>query len=354
VPNPASYLFLSASLTRYDALFLAYGKAMRRREFITLLVGATVVWPLAVRAQQHPMPVIDFMSTRSPDESADLIEAFRGGLKDGGFVEGQNVAIEFRWAHGDYSRLPALAAELVSRGVAVITAVGGEPSPIAAKAATSTTPIVFAMGGDPVSAGLVESFNRPGGNATGITTSTNLMEPKRLALLRELAPGVALVGALVNPNFPPAARQAQDIKEAAAAIGQRIIIAEASADDKLEEAFATLVRAGIGALLVAADPYFDTRRDRIVDFAARQRLPAIYQFRQFAVAGGVLSYGLSFNDVYRQVALYAARILKGTKAADLPVLYATKFELVINLKTAKALGIRISANLLSLADEVIE
>ena len=284
---------------------------MRRRQFIILLSGAAITWPLAVRAQQQPIPVIGFMSARSPDDSADLIEAFRGGLKEGGIVEGQNATIEFRWAHGDYGSLPALAADLVKRQVAVITAVGGDPSAIAAKAATSTIPIVFAVGGDPVGTGLVDSFNRPGGNATGVTTSTSLMEPKRLALLRELAPRVALVGALVNPRFPPAVRQARDIEDAARSIGQRIIIAKASADDELNAAFASLVGAGIDALLVTADPYFDIRRDQIVAFAAQQRLPAIYQFRQFAVAGGVMSYGLSFTDLYREVGLYTAKISQG-------------------------------------------
>jgi putative tryptophan/tyrosine transport system substrate-binding protein len=326
---------------------------VRRRAFITLLGGAVTAWPLAARAQQPP--VIGFMSARSPDESAHLVEAFRRGLKDeAGYVEGENVAIEFRWALGDYSRMPELAADLVNRRVTVIAAVGGEVSGQAAKQATATIPIVFATGSDPVSLGLVASFNRPGGNATGLTTSTNQMEPKRLGLLRELAPGVALVGALVNPNFPPAARQARDLEDAARTIGQRIVIARASADEELEAAFAFLVREGIGSLLVSGDPYFDTRRDQIVGFAARQRLPAIYQFREFAVTGGVLSYGLSFTDVYRQVGLYAAKILKGAKPADLPVQQVTKFELVINMKTAKALGITISDNLLSLADEVIE
>jgi putative ABC transport system substrate-binding protein len=325
---------------------------MRRRDFITIL-GGTVAWPLVARAQQ--LPVIGFMSARSPDESAHLVEAFRRGLKDeAGYVEGENVAIEFRWALGDYSRMSALATGLVDRRVTVIAAVGGDVSGQAAKQATATIPIVFATGGDPVSLGLVASFNRPGGNATGVTTSTNLMEPKRLGLLRELAPGVALVGALVNPNFPPAARQARDLEDAARAIGQRIVIARASADEELEAAFAFLVREGIGSLLVTGDPYFDTRRDRIVGFAARQRLPAIYQFREFAVAGGVLTYGLSFTDVYRQVGLYAAKILKGAGPADLPVQQVAKFELVINMKTAKALGITISDNLLTLADEVME
>ena len=329
-------------------------RKLRRRAFIFALAGAAA-WPLGARAQQPAMPVIGFMSARSPDESAHLVEAFRRGLKEeGGYVDGENVAIEFRWARGDYSRLPALAADLVNRRVTVIAAVGGEISCQAAKQATDTIPIVFAMGSDPVSFGLVASFNRPGGNATGVVTSTNVMEPKRLGLLRELAPGVALVGALVNPHFPPAAQQARDLEAAARAIGQRIVIARASTDHELEDAFSFLVREGIGSLLVSGDPYFDTRRDRIVGFAARQRLPAIYQFREFAVAGGVLSYGLSFTDVYRQVGLHVARILKGAKPADLPVQQVTKFELVINMRTAKALGITISDNLLSLADEVIE
>jgi ABC-type uncharacterized transport system substrate-binding protein len=326
---------------------------MKRRDFITL-VGGAAAWPVVARAQQSAVPVVGFLSSRSPEESAHLVEAFRGGLKDGTFIEGQNVALEYRWAHGDYGRLPALAAELVNRRVSVIAAVGGDPSNKAAKQATETIPIVFATGSDPVQAGLVESFNRPGGNATGVTTSTNLMEPKRLGLLRELAPGVSLVGALVNPTFPAAVRQAADIEQAARTVGERILIANASSDDELEAAFVSFVRGGVGALLVTADPYFDVRRDPIVAFAARQRLPAIYQFREFAVAGGILSYGLSFVDVYRQVGVYTAKILNGAKPAELPVQQVTKFELIINMKAAKTLGISISDNLLSLADEVIE
>ncbi len=327
---------------------------MRRRDFINAIAGVAAVWPLCARAQPSSNPIIGFLSTRAPEESADLVEAFRSGLKERGFVDGQNAMIEFRWAHGDYGHLPALASDLVRAPAAVIATLGGDPSALAAKAATSTVPIVFAIGSDPVKVGLVESFNRPGGNITGVTTSTNLMEPKRLALLRELAPGVAVVGALVNPKFPAAALQAKDIEEAARVVGQRIVFANASVDAELEPAFESLTKAGIGALMVTADPYLDTRRDQIIAFAARQRLPAIYQFRQFAVAGGVLSYGLSFTDVYRQVGRYAGIVLKGTKPADLPVEQVTKFELVINMKTARALGIKISDNLLSLADEVIE
>jgi putative tryptophan/tyrosine transport system substrate-binding protein len=325
-----------------------------RRELIAALGGAAAAWPLAARAQQPAMPVIAFMSARSPEDSTHLVEEFRRGLGEGGFVEGRNVAMEFRWARGDYSRLPALAADLVSRQVAVIVAAGGEPSGLAAKAATATIPIVFGIGGDPVALGLVESFSRPGGNATGVTLLTNLMEPKRLGLLRELVPGVPLVGVLLNPKFAPAARQLQQVEEAASSINQRILVAKASTDEELETAFATLTSERVGALLVTADPYFDTRREQIVGFAARQRLPAIYQFREYAVAGGLLSYGVSITDAYRNYGVYAARILKGAKPADLPVLQPTKFETVINLRTANALGVKISDNLLSLADEVIE
>ena len=326
---------------------------MRRRDLITLLGGAAA-WPLAARAQQGPMPVIGFLSARSPEESAHLIAAFRQGLAEGGFVEGQNVAIEFRWARGQYGLLPALAADLVSRRVNVLTTAGGEPAAVAAKRATSTIPIVFGSGSDPVRAGLVESWNRPGGNATGITFMTTLMEPKRLGLLRDLVPGVPLVGVLLNPSFPPAERQLQDIEEAARSVDQRIVIAKAGTDAELDAAFATLIKASVGGLLVGADPYFDTRRERIVAFAQQQRLPAIYQFREFAVVGGLLSYGIDVVDAYRQYGVYTARILKGARPADLPVLQPTKFELVINLKTARALGVKISDNLLSLADEVIE
>ena len=327
---------------------------MRRREFITLLGGAAAAWPLAARTQQAGMPVIGFMSARSPEDSVHLLEAFRRGLKEGGFVEGENVAVQFRWARGDYSHLPALAADLVGRQVAVIVAAGGDPSGLAAKSATAIIPIVFGIGGDPVKAGLVSSFSRPGGNVTGVTLLTSLMEPKRLGVLRDLVPGVALIGVLINPDFPPAALQLQQVEEAARAIGQRIVIAKASNDDALEIAFGSLVQEGAGALLVASDPYFDTRRERIVGFAQQRRLPAIYQFREYAVAGGLLSYGVSITDAYRQYGVYTASILKGAKPADLPVLQPTKFELVINLKTARALGVNISDNLLALADEVIE
>ena len=323
---------------------------MRRREVITLL-GAAVAWPLGGYGQDA-MPVIGFMSSRSPEDSAHLLEAFRRGLKEGGFTDGENAVIEFRWARGDYSRLPTLAADLASRRVNVISALGGPPSALAAKRATSTMPIVATFGAD--TPGLVESFNRPGGNLTGFAVETDLMDPKRLGLLRELAPGVVLFGVLVNPTYPPVARQLQQLEEAARAINQRLFIVKASTDPELDASFASLQREGAGALLVAADPYFDTRREQIVGFAAQRRLPAIYQFREYAVAGGLLSYGVSITDAYRQCGVYTAKILKGANPSDLPVLTSTKFELVINARTAKALGIKISDNLLSLADEVIE
>jgi putative ABC transport system substrate-binding protein len=326
---------------------------VRRREFITLLGGAAT-WPLAARAQQPGMPVIGFLSSRSPEDSAHLISAFHQGLAEGGFVEGQNVAIEYRWAHGQYDRLPPLAADLVSRRVNVLTTAGGEPAALAAKQATSTIPIVFGLGSDPMSVGLVESFNRPGGNATGMTFFTTLMDPKRFGLLRDVVPGVRLIGVLLNPSFPPAQHQLQDIENAAKSVNQPIVIGKAANDQELEAAFAALVYAGTGALLVCADPYFDTRHERIIGFAQKERLPAVYQFREYALAGGLLSYGINITDAYRQYGVYTANILKGAKPAELPVLQPTKFETVINLKTAKSLGIKIPDNILSLADEVIE
>ena len=327
---------------------------MRRREFITLLGRAAAAWPLAARGQQSAMPVIGFMSARSPADSVHLLAAFRQGLGDWGFVEGQKVAVEYRWAHGDYHRLPRLAMELVDQRVAVLLGVGGDASALAAKAATSTIPVVIGTGSDPVEAGFVASLNRPGGNVTGVSVLANQMEPKRLSLLQEVVPGVKLVGALLNPNFPPAARQLQELEEAARTIGQRLFVSKASNDAELDVAFASLLQQQIGALLVAGDPYFDTRRDRIIAFAAQNRLPAIYQFREYAIAGGLLSYGVSLTEAYRQFGVYAARILKGSKPADLPVQQVVKFELVINLKTAKALGFEFLPTFSARADEVIE
>ena len=326
---------------------------MRRRDFIVgfALTGA---WLLAARAQQQPMPLIGFMSGRSLKDSEHLVAAFREGLGEAGFVEGQSVAIEFRWADGQYDRLPALAADLVSRRVAVLVGLGGDVSAVAAKRATATIPVVFGMGSDPIEAGLVESLNRPGGNATGFTLLTNELEPKRLGLMRDLVTSEGVFGVLVNPKFPPAARKLQDLEEAARTINQRLFVAHASTDAELDSAFASLLQQQVSALLVNPDPYFDTRRDRIIAFAAKHRIPAIYQFREYAAAGGLISYGPSIADSYRQAGVYVGRILKGAKPADLPVTQATKFEFVINLKTAKALGIKISDNVMSLADEVIE
>ena len=327
--------------------------AIKRRALITLLGGAAA-WPLPASAQQHAMQVIGFMSGRSPEDSTHLLAAFRQGLSEVGFVEGQNVAIEFRWARGQYDRLPALAAELVERRVAVLAGVGGDVSATAAKRATSTIPIVFGTGSDPVAAGLVDSFNRPGGNATGYTLLTNEIEPKRLGLLHELVPDAALIGALLNPNFPPAARQLREIEDAAPKIGVRLFVTNASNDTELTAAFESFAHQRVRAVLVAADPYFDTRRDRIIALTAQNRLPAIYQFREYAVSGGLISYGPRITDGYRQAGIYAGRILHGAKPADLPVVQPTRFELVINLKTANALGLLVPNSMQLLADEVIE
>jgi putative ABC transport system substrate-binding protein len=326
---------------------------VRRREFITLVGGATAAWPFSVRAQQPTRPVIGFMSARSPDDTGLVLQAFLKGLGEAGFFDGQNVTIEYRWARGDYSRLPAFAAEFVQQRVNVLATTGGEASALAAKQATSTVPIVFVMG-DPVKAGLVDSLNRPGRNATGSYIATSEMEPKRLGLLHELTPGVPLIGVLLNPNFENAPLQLPALEQAALKIGRRILIAKASNDEELNAAFALLVQQGVGALQVATDPYFDTRRDRIIAFAAQNRLPAVYQFREYALAGGLVSYAPSITEAYRQAGNYTGRVLKGEKPADLPVLQPTKFDFVINLKTAKTLGLTVPFGLLNAADEVIE
>ncbi len=326
---------------------------MRRRELITLL-GAATAWPLVARAQQPAMPVVGWMSGRSLRDSDNLLAAFREGLRETGFVEGESVEIEYSWADGRYEQLKEMAADLVRRRIAVLVAVGGDSSALAAKQATSTIPVVFGMGGDPVGSGLVTSFNRPGGNITGYTLLTNLMEPKRIGLLHELVPGISLVGALINPNFPPAARQLQEIEEATGRIGLRLFTANASNDAQLDAALVSLVQNGVGALLVAADPYFDTRRDRIITFAAQNKLPAMYQFREFALAGGLISYGPRIMESYRQAGVYVGRILRGAKPSDLPVLQPTKFDLVLNMKTATALGLAVPNAIQLLADEVIE
>lgn len=294
------------------------------------------------------------MSGRSPEDSRHLLAAFHQGLGEAGFTEGKSVAFEYRWALGQYDRLPALAADLVKRSVAVIAAVGGDPSAMAAKQATSTIPIVFGMGSDPVKAGLVDSLARPGANATGFTLLTNELEPKRLGLLRDLLPDAGTIAVLLNPNFPPAAGQVAALEKAAQVTSQRLSIFKVSSDTELNAALASILQQRVGALLVAADPYLDTRRHQLVMFAAQNKLPAIYQFREFAVDGGLMSYGPSITASYRQAGNYVGQILKGAKPADLPVLQPITFELVINLKTAKALGLAIPPGLISFADEVIE
>jgi putative ABC transport system substrate-binding protein len=327
---------------------------LKRREIIALLGGAIATWRVAARAQQPLSPVIGFLSGRSPAEAAGVVAAFRKGLSENGFVEPQNVTIEFRWAEGQFDRLPALVKELVDRPVAVIAALGGSDQILQQKAATTTIPIVFGTGGDPVANGLVASLNRPGGNVTGATFLTAALGAKRLGLLRELVPGAQVVALLANPNYFLGPVQIRDVEEAARALGQRLVVIDGSTDEKIEAAFAALAPQHVTALLVGSDPFFDTRRERLVALALQHRVPAIYQFREYAVAGGLMSYGTSIREMYRLVGLYVGRILKGEKPADLPVMQVAKFELVINLKTAKTLGVKISDNLLSLADEVIE
>jgi putative ABC transport system substrate-binding protein len=328
---------------------------MRRREFIAG-VGAAVAWPYVVRAQQALQPVIGFMSARSPEDSANLLRAFQKGLKEeASFVEGDNISIEYRWARGDYALLPALAGELAERHVNVLVAVGGDASARAAKAAASQVPIVFTISGDPVEAGLVQSINRPGGNATGcIVFSTGELDAKRLDFMSEIVPGPSVLGVLVNPKYPPAIGQARYLEAAATKIGRVISIAEASNDAELETALSALLQKNIGGLVVASDPFFDSRRNRILAFAAEHRLPGIYQFRDYALEGGLISYGPSLTDTYRQVGVYAARIVKGGNPSDMPAMQPTKYDLVINLKTANALGLKVPQSLLVGADEVIE
>lgn len=326
---------------------------MRRREFITLL-GAAAALPLVANAQSPPMPVIGYLSARSPEDTANLLAAFRSGLAQSGFVEGQNVAIEYRWARGQYDRLPAMAAELVGRPVSLLTTTGGEPAVFAASAATSTIPIVFTIGGDPVKEGLVASFSRPGGNATGITLLTDLLELKRFGLLRELVPPKSTIAVLYNPKFSAAAQMLSDVQVAANATDMKIEVLQASTDGELDAAFKAISPGHFAALATIADPFFDTRRERITALAARCAVPAMYHAREYVVAGGLMSYGTDFSEAYRQTGIYAGLILRGAKPAELPIMQATKFLMVINMKTAKALGIKISGNLLSLADEVIE
>ena len=292
------------------------------------------------------------MSSRSAADSSREVVAFRQGLAETGYEEGRNVAVEFRWAQGQFDPLPAIAGELVRRPVAVLAAVG--LSARVAKASTTTIPIVFGTGLDPVEEGLVTSLNRPGGNVTGATFLTASLGAKRLGLLRDLVPGADVIALLVNPNTKVGQAQTKDVQEAARALGQSLVVLHGGSDESIDASFAALTQQHVAALMVGADPFFDTRRDRLIALAARHQVPAIYQFREYALAGGLMSYGASITDMYRQIGLYVGRVLKGEKPGDLPVVQVTKFELVINLKTAKALGVKISDNLLTLADEVIE
>jgi putative tryptophan/tyrosine transport system substrate-binding protein len=328
---------------------------LRRREFISLLGGAAtapyVFWPLAARAQQPAVPVIGFIHAGSPD--ASNLAAFRQGLAEGGYVEGRNVAIELRFAEGKFERLPALATDLVQRRVAVIVT-GGTTSGLAVRAATTTIPLVFQAADDPVKFGLVESLSRPGGNATGLNLLTSELTTKRLALMRELLPAAAIISVLINPRSPESEPQVRDLHAAARAIGQQIRILDASSEEEIDAAFVAIVNARDAALLVTNDALFDGRRDRLVALAARHAVPTIYDRRAYAAAGGLMSYGTHYLDGYRRLGIYTTKILNGAKPADLPVEQSTKFELVINAKTAKALGLDIPAKLLALADEVIE
>ena len=327
---------------------------MRRREFVTLIGGAAAAWPLAARAQQLSIPLIGFLSSRSAHDSINAVSAFREGLAAAGRVEGRNVGIEFRWADGRFDRLPALAEELARQPVAVLAAVAGQQTPRAAQAATTSIPIVFGIGEDPVKEGLVPNLNRPGGNMTGATFFTALLGAKRLGILRELVPQAEVVGLLVNQNSTQGQGQVRDVQEAAHKLGERLVILNGGSDEDIDKAFASLAQQRIGALLVGADPFFDPRRDRLIALVAQHAVPAIYQFRDYTFAGGLMSYGASITDLYKQVGIYVGRILNGDNPAELPVMLPTKFELVINLKTAKTLGLTIPPGVLALADEVIE
>jgi putative ABC transport system substrate-binding protein len=326
---------------------------MRRREFLVLLAGAAS-WPFGARAQQKVLPIIGLLGSTSADESSRALDALRAGLRESGFTEGQNVAIEYRWAHGRYRRLPALATDLVNIGTKVIITTGSEPSALAAKAATSKTPIVFVVDGDPVNIGLVDSLNNPGANVTGMSLISPALEAKRLGLLRELVPKSTLMAVLANEDYPDTDRQLAGVETAAEEIGQKISIQNVRSERDLDSAFTTMSQLNVDALLVAADPLFTELNDQIVALASRYKIPAIYASREFVTVGGIMSYGASATDAYRGAGLYAGKILKGAKPAALPVQLPTKFDLVINLKAAKMAGVTIPPSLLARADEVIE
>jgi len=324
----------------------------RRREFITLLSASAAGWPLTARAQQSAVPVVGCLVSGSPETSAGNLIAFREGLAETGYVEGRSVTIEYRFAQGQLDRLPMLAAELVRRDVAVVAAIAGSDAAQAAKNATTTIPVVFNIGNDPVRTGLVASLNRPGGNVTGVTQITREIQGKRLALARELVPNASVMA--TNPTSVVAEPNLRDLEAAAASAGQRLLILKASSDTELEAAFAAIVQQGARALFINSNPFFNNRRELIVARAARNRIPTIFANRESVDAGGLMSYGPSLEDLCRQAGVYTGRILKGEKPADLPVLQPTKFDLVLNLKTAKELGLTVPPSLLAIADEVIE
>ena len=325
-----------------------------RRELLAALGGAVAAWPLAAHAQQPVLPVVGFIRTTSADDSVKLVEAFRRGLGEAGYVEGRNVVIEYRYAQGQIDRLPALAADLVARRVAVLAATGGTVSARAAKAATSTIPVVFTTGDDPVKAGLVASLSRPGGNVTGVSVFTARLGAKRLALLHELIPAATTIAVLLNPKNPDSEDEAKDVLEAARALGVQILVLHAGSENEIDDAFTKMVEQRIGALMLGADTFFTSQRARIATLSTYLRIPTADSVREFPEAGGFASYGASLAGVYRQAGVYVARILKGDKPADLPVLLPTAFEFVINLKTAKTLGLEVPPGVSARADEVIE
>ena len=330
------------------------GADMRRRDFITVVGGGFATWPLGARAEQPKIPLVGFLGTGSPQSDAFRVAAVRKGLIEAGYAEGRNVAFEYRPAEDHYERLPALAAELVHREVAVIVAIGGVTSALAAKSASATIPIVFEIGGDPVGLGLVASLNRPGGNITGVSFLISTLVEKAFEVLHETVPEAALIGYLENPTNADAEINRKNVLAAAEFVGQKLLVVKASTDSELEAAFVTLAQQRAGAIVVGAEPFFINRRVKLVELAARQELPAIYTLREFVAAGGLMSYGTSITEALRLGGLYAGRILKGEKPTDLPVQQSTKVELVINLKTAKALGIKVPYTIMGRADEVIE
>jgi putative ABC transport system substrate-binding protein len=332
---------------------IEFGAGMKRREFFGILGGAAG-WPLIARAEQPAIPVIGFLASLSSAYVAHFAPAFRQGLSETGYIDGQNVVIEFRSAEGKYDRLPSLAAELLDRKVAVIVAIGGSEPAKVAKAATATIPIVFVSAADPVRAGVVTSFNRPGGNITGVSLLGSALEAKRLELLHEMVPGASPIGVLLNPKYPDFDLELRELQDAAEVIKRKIFIARASTETEIDAAFATVTQQAASALLVAQDPLFNSQRDHLVALASQRKLPAIYGQREYAEVGGLFSYGTSFAEGYRQAGVYVGKLLKGAKPSDLPILQPTKYEFVINLRTAKMLGLAVPSSLLALADEVIE